>query len=273
MGNGGGGDRQAGLPCSKVPMKSLLVLGAVFPALGEDLDAGRTCLGVDVNLAIFAINLGLDAHAAIAAHGDTILQATSFQPALPPDFDAQLRSEDGVEGRRWRCWRQREKGGLFLCPLQDFNSSGEVISDLDDGRKQGMAAAIDKMGIKDEGAEFFQNQPGEPLCVSGAELTIDGFQAATMVVAEAGAGTGTADSGRAPLDGGGYLVKDGINLLKGEAVGWSRGWVWLASQTSAWPRRAARRTRSKGTCGGDEDALDAFGEVQAGGGPLVGSQL
>ena len=70
-------------------MQSLTVFSSIFATLREYLDALGSLAEVDVYLAIFTIDLVLDAHMS-TAEAETVLNAASLHPVLPTDLGTVL---------------------------------------------------------------------------------------------------------------------------------------------------------------------------------------
>ena len=69
-------------------MQSSSILSAVFATLGEDLDASIPFAEIDMNLAIFSVDLVFTAVGSPAAHIKAVLDASSLQPCLSANLGA-----------------------------------------------------------------------------------------------------------------------------------------------------------------------------------------
>jgi hypothetical protein len=69
----------------QIPNQTVSVFSAVFPTLGKDLDTTPAFADINVDLAVFSIHFGFNAHQA-RAHVNAVIYAASFKPLLPPHF-------------------------------------------------------------------------------------------------------------------------------------------------------------------------------------------
>lgn len=129
-------------------MKPSPVLGTVFAALGEYLDALSPLAEVNVDLAILPVNLLLDAHAP-AAHVEAVLDAPALAPERPPDLCTQHGLQVAQDSA------PATVGSRAACAVQDGQGRAEVVQDLHDAGQDGVVVAEDGGLVELDGPVVF----------------------------------------------------------------------------------------------------------------------
>lgn len=132
-----------------------------------------------MDLAVFAVDLVLDAHAAVAKRA-AVLDAPRLEPVLPTHFDAQpgfygrngFVPEACLSARVWQHWA--------FSGLQGVDGSRKVVLNLQYCRQNRVTALIDEPGVEDQWPIVLEDKPGKPFCLLGVEPPVDTFQVASV---------------------------------------------------------------------------------------------
>lgn len=127
-------------------MKFDAVLGAVLATFGKYLKTRPAAIGINVNLAVLAIQLRLDAHSA-STHIKTVLDAPSLEPKLPRHFDAQLRLNVVQDPLSCTTLVAGNEPKFCFLLLQGLQRGCEVLPNCHDIGQSRVTLSIEKMGV------------------------------------------------------------------------------------------------------------------------------